>query len=309
MTTKQGDDIGEAGDELGGTPTKAEKAILERLLFNEQDFLSKLEETINRALGFFQIEPRTGRVILSDVGKRLRVRDQIRVLLAGKHFAWRLGQTESDRMNYKEIAAELNRTPGGISTELSDFVRDGDLTRHEDGSVSMPFHRIEPILKELEQSRSPVGVESGSAKEAPKRNGVRRIARARTDPVLQAMLERAVDLSEYAWVKNLKTARDKGLAALLISKDAYNVDELTSRQMATLLSRNFPVKVTQGATSMGMTGIRGEHVAPVVRGSEIAYSLLPLGREYLQRTASDAKAPTPQGGGLPAPEGGDAQQS
>jgi len=302
MTSKQADDMSEAGDELGGTPTKAEKTILERLLFNEQDFLGKLEETINRALGFFQIEPRAGRVILSDVGKRLRVRDQVRVLVAGKHFAWRLGRIESDRMNYKEIATELNRTPGGISTELSDLVR------HEDGSVSMPFHRIERTLKELEQNRPPAGAESDSAKETPKRNGGRRIARVRSDPVLQSMLERAVDLSQYAWVRNLKTARDKGLAALLIAKDVYNVDELTSRQMATLLSRNFPVKVTQGAIGMGMTGVRGERVAPVVRGSEIAYSLLPLGREYVQRTASDARAPIPQGGSLPAPEGGSAQQ-
>src|SRR3989442_9043354 len=164
MTSKQADDMSEAGDELSGTPTKAEKTTLERLLFNEQDFLGKLEETINRALGFFQIEPRAGRVILSDVGKRLRGRDQVRVLVAGKHFAWRLGRIESDRMNYKEIATELNRTPGGISNEVSDLVRDRDLTRPQNRSVSMPFHRSERTLKKVEPNRPPGGAATDSAK-------------------------------------------------------------------------------------------------------------------------------------------------
>src|SRR5207247_10385456 len=131
----------------------------------------------------------------SDAGKGLRVRDQIRVLLVGRHFAQRLGQTESDRMNYKEIAAELNRTPGGISPELSDLVRAGDLTRHEDGSVSMPFHRIDSILRELEQTKSSASGEAGSAAESPKRNGAHRVTRARVDPLLQSMLEKAGDLS------------------------------------------------------------------------------------------------------------------
>jgi len=291
MTPEKPENVGETVDESGGTPTKKEKDILGKLLFNEEDFLGRLEETITRALAFFQIEPRTGRVILSDPGKRLRVRDQIRVLLAGRHFARRLGLTEGDRMNYKEIAADLNRTPGGISPELSDLVRAGDLARHEDGSVSMPFHRIDSVLRELEQAESSASGQAGSAEESPKRNGGHRVTRAREDPILQSILEKAVDLSRYAWVKNLQSGRDKGFAALLIAKDEYSVDELTSRQMATFLSRKFPLKVTKGAINMGLMGVRGEYVSPVARRGEVSYSLLPLGRESILRTAADAKTP------------------
>ena len=105
------------------------------------------------------------------------------------------------------------------------------------------------------------------------------------------MLEKPVDLSEYVWVKNLKTARDKGLAALLIGKDKYDVPELTCTQMATFLTRRFPVKVTRGAINMGLLDFKSEYVAPANRGHEIAYTLLPLGREYILKAAAEASHP------------------
>jgi len=264
---------------------RSEKSILSKLLFDEDDFLRRLEETIRSALQWIRLEPHTGRVILSDQAKRLRVRDQIRLLAGGRYFAMKLQLAQTDKMTYRDIAEELNRPPSGVSPELTTLVRDGDLDRDEDGQVSMPFHRIEGVLRELEQADSKSQADSGSPAATHRKSPVRRVARQRADPVLQSLLERASDLSSYAWVKDLKTARDKGLAALLIAKDEFDVDALTCQQMAMFLTRKFPVSVTRAAINMAFLDIRSQYVAPITRGNEVAYGLLPLGREYLRKAA------------------------
>jgi len=281
--------LGGAGkneDEPGGIPAKKEQETLSKLLIDEGEFLTRLEETIGHAIQFFRIEPRSGRVVLSDEGKRMKVKDQIRLQLAGRYFAWKLHLVGTDKMNYREIAIELDRPPNGISPELSDLVREGDLVRDEDGLASMPFHRIDGTLRELEQSKAFAVTEGEPTAEPVRRNGSRKPAKM--DPLVQSMLEKTVDLSEFAWVKNLKTARDKGLAALLIAKEKYGVAELTCPQMATFLTRTFPVKVTREAITMGLIGVKSEFVAPASRGHEITYTLLPPGREHILKAAADA---------------------
>ncbi len=277
-------------DDPGGISGRTEQSILSKLLFDEGEFLGRLEETIGRAMRFFRLEPRTGRVVLSDDAKRRKVQDQIRLLLAGRYFAWKLNIVNTDKMNYREIAVELNRPPNGISPELTELVRTGDLVRDEDGLVSMPFHRIDGTFRELEQTVVNVETEGESAS-APivHRNGSRRPARQRIDPVVQSMLEKTVDLSEYVWVKNLKKALDKGLAALYIAKEKYGVSEMTCVQMEVLLTRSFPVKVTRAAINMAFLDVKSEYVAATIRGKEISYSLLPLGKDHLLKIAEDAR--------------------
>lgn len=278
--------VGQNGDGPGGIPTKTEQTILQKLLYDEGEFLDRLEEIVERAMKFLRVEPRTGRVVLTDDSKRRKVQDQIRLLLAGRYFAWKLGVLPTDKMNYREIAVELDRPPHGISSELSELVRNGDLVRDEDGLASMPFHRIDGTLREVEQTRAFGADDNVSPAEPVRRNGTKRPPRQRSDPVVQAMLEKPVDLSEYAWIKELKTGRDKGLAALMIAADKYNESELTCQQMATFLTRTFPIKVTRGAINMGFLDIKSQYVAPVTRGGEIAYTLLPLGRAYIEKVAS-----------------------
>ncbi len=103
------------------------------------------------------------------------------------------------------------------------------------------------------------------------------------------MLEKTVDLSEYVWVKNLKKALDKGLAALYIAKEKYGVSEMTCVQMEVLLTRSFPVKVTRAAINMAFLDVKSEYVAATIRGKEISYSLLPLGKDHLLKIAEDAR--------------------
>ncbi len=103
------------------------------------------------------------------------------------------------------------------------------------------------------------------------------------------MLEKTIDLSEYVWVKNLKKALDKGLAALHIAKEKYGVNEMTCPQMEVLLTRSFPLKVTRAAINMAFLHVKSEYVAATVRGKEISYSLLPLGKEYLMKAAEEAR--------------------
>src|SRR5438132_14342064 len=91
-------------DGPGGDPAKTETAILSKLLFDEEEFLGRLEQTTERAMRFFRIEPRTGRVVLQEWAKRLKVQNQIRLLLAGRYFAMKLGLVPTERMNYREIA-------------------------------------------------------------------------------------------------------------------------------------------------------------------------------------------------------------
>jgi hypothetical protein len=282
--------MGAKQDDPGGISEKTEHSILSKLLFDEGEFLGRLEETIGRAMRFFRLEPRTGRVVLTDDAKRRKVRDQIRLLLAGRYFAWKLNIVGTDKMNYREIAVELNRPPAGISPELTELVRAGDLVRDEEGLVSMPFHRIDGTLRELEQAM-PYATTDGESAPVPqvRRNGVRRTVRQRIDPVVQSMLEKPVDLSEYVWVKSLKKALDKGLGALYIAKEKYGVSELACAQIEIFLTRVFPVKVTRAAIGMAFLGVKSEYVAATIRGKDISYSLLPLGRDYLLKAAEEAR--------------------
>lgn len=287
--------VGKTGDGPGGTPAKTEQDIIKKLLYDEGDFLTRLEGTIQRAMRFLRLEQQGGRIVLTDDTKRLRVRDQVRVLLAGRYFAWKLGLVASDKMNYREIALALNRPPYGISPELTALVRDGDVVRDADGLVSMPFHRIDGTLRELEQSKG-LAVEVEAQGEPVRRNGSRRLARQRTDPVVQSMLEKPVDLSEYSWVPQLKKALDKGLAALLIAKEKYGVTELTCPQMAAFLPRKFPVEVTRAAINMAFLDVKSQYVAPASRGKEVAYMLLALGEQHIRDVASQLETRGENGG-------------
>lgn len=283
MNRAASEGVGKHGDEPGGTPATSEKEILQDLFYNEEEYLGHLRETVQRALRFFKIEPQTGRVVLGDDARRRRVPDQVRLLLAGRYFAWKYGAITTDKMSYKEIATELNRPASGVSSELTDLVRDGDVSRDEGGLYSMPFHRIDGTLRELETAK-PQTNGDGEGAEAVRKAVSRRITRQRADPVLQAMLEKPADLSAYAWVPKLPTAMEKGLAALQIANDVYDQGDLTCTQMATLLSRKFPLAVTRAAINMGLLRVRSQYVTPISRGNEVAYSLLPLGRDYLTKT-------------------------
>src|SRR6266567_2085305 len=86
-------------------------------------------------------------------------------------------------------AVEVEKQPYGISPELTALVRDGDLVRDDDGLVAMPFHRIDGTLRELEQSKTFAVAEGEADLEPVRRNGTRRPARQRSDPIVQSMLE------------------------------------------------------------------------------------------------------------------------
>ena len=272
-----------------GTTANGEKEIIQELFFDEKEYLAHLKETVQRAVRYFKIEPQTGRVVLTDDAKRFRVPDQVRLLLAGRYFAWKYGVIASDKMNYREIASDLNRPASGVSAELTDLVREGDVARDDGGLYSMPFHRIDGTLRELEVAK-PRSSAAPDAADSSRKTGGRRVVRQRDDPVLKEMLEKGADLSPFGWVPKLKTAMDKGLAALLIASDVYGRDELTSTQMATFLTRLFPVTVTRGAIHMGLARVRGTHVHPIPRGKEVGYKLLPYGKDYITKVAGDIRA-------------------
>ncbi len=290
MDEASSEGVGKHVNEPGGTPATKEKEIIRELFFDEPHYLENLRETVQRGLRFFKIEPQSGRVVLTDDAKRLRVPDQVRLLLAGRYFAWKYGVIATDKINYREIAADLNRPASGVSAELTDLVRQGDVSRDEGGLYSMPFHRIDDTLRELEASK-PRAISGSEVQESVRKSPGRRIVRQRSDPVLQEMLEKAADLSAFAWVPKLSTAMDKGLAALLVANDVYGRDELTATQMATFLTRTFPITVTRGAINMGLSRVRGTHVTPIPRGNEISYKLLPFGKDYITKVAVDMKAP------------------
>jgi hypothetical protein len=283
--------VGQREDGSGGTPTEGEKEILKDLFFDEPAFVNRLKDTVQRARKFLQIDPQTGRVVLTPEARAMRVQDQIRALTTGRYFAWRYGVIKGPNMDYKEIAAVLSRPPNGISPELSELVRNGDLVREEDGSVSMPFHRIDVVLAELEQSKAFVAAASEEPPPEPVRRTNHRASRQKADPVVQGMLEKSVDLSAYSWVRNLKLARDKGLMGLLIAKDDYGVDEMTCSQLETFLTRKFPVRVTRAALGMAFLVIKSQYIDAAQHGNEIAYTLLPYGREYILGVAREAQQP------------------
>ena len=66
MAKAKSEEMGQEDDGPGGTSAQSEEEILSKLLFDEGEFLVRLQDTTERAMKFFRIEPRTGRVVLSD---------------------------------------------------------------------------------------------------------------------------------------------------------------------------------------------------------------------------------------------------
>jgi hypothetical protein len=85
----------------------------------------------------------------------------------------------------------------------------------------------------------------------------------------------------------------------MIGKEMYGVDEMSSQQMATFLTSVFPITVTRPAINMAMLEIKGQHVATTRRGNEIAYRLVPFGREYILRIAAEIQSASSTTGQTP----------
>lgn len=275
------------------------KSILKRLEFSQEEHLERLEQIVERASRFLKIDPNSGRVYLTDEGRRLTVPRQILLVLIGRGFAHDLGHGPDDKMDYKEIAADLNRSAGGVSTELSDLVRERDVEKDGEGRFSVPFYRIEPILSALgETGTSPAGSADSELEErtnTPTANGsARRVAtRIRIDKDLQEALAKPVDNTKFSWVKNTKNALDSGLAGLLIGRDSYGLKAMSCAQISALLKTLFAVNVSRGAISMAFLNVKGEHVIPTVQGREFQYSLSPLGTDYIQGVGEKLKPAVP----------------
>jgi hypothetical protein len=279
------------------TIDERKREILGRLRFDEAEFLSGLEATVLRAQKYIRIEPHSGRVVLTDAAKSLTVPLQIRLLLTGRYFSRELGDLTTDKVGYKELATELNRPPSGVSTELTDLVREGDIVRDQDGLVSVPFHRGETTLIEADEAAaasSTVGSTDGETGEgaasrpAPRRRAVTRKA----DPELAEILASGKDTSAYAWVKDLESALDKGLAGLQVAKAVYGRPKMTCQQLAGLLTSVFGVPVTRAAINMAFIRVKGDLVLATQNGKEIEYSLLVPGEKHLDALRTNAKRGT-----------------
>lgn len=271
--------------------------ILGRLRFDEAEFLKGLETTVDRAQKFIRIEPHSGRVVLTETAKALTVSLQIRLLLAGRYFSRELGDLTTDKMGYKELAAELNRPASGVSTELTDLVRDGDLVRDQDGLVSMPFHRVETTLIEAEQASEGEPTEAPANGSVPAAPTARPAARRRTvarkaDPELTEMLASGKDVTTWAWIKELDSALDKGLAGLSVARDLYGKPKMTCARLEGLLTSAFGVPVTRAAINMAFIRVKGNYILATQNGNEIEYSLLVPGEKYIESVRSKPKRGT-----------------
>ena len=273
------------------------REILGRLRFDEAEFLSGLESTVERAQKYIRIEPHSGRVVLTDLAKSLTVPLQIRLLLVGRYFSRELGDLSTDKMGYKELAAELNRPASGVSTELTDLVREGDLVRNQDGQVFMPFHRVETTLREVDQATGSTAAETPANGSIPPSSPVRPAARRRTvtrstDPELAEILSSGKDTSAYAWIKVLDSALDKGLAGLRVARDVYGKPKMTCLQLEGLLNSVFGVPVTRAAINMAFIKVKGNYILATQTGKEIEYGLLDPGEKYLEGVRNKPKPGT-----------------
>jgi hypothetical protein len=291
--TETGEDPTPGADK---TIAERKREILGRLRFDEAEFLKGLETTVERAQKYIRIEPHSGRVVLTDAAKSLTVPLQIRLLLTGRYFSRELGDISTDKMGYKELAAELNRPASGVSTELTDLVRDGDLARDQDGLVSIPFHRVETTLIEADQAArdpSPAGSLSSESSDGMTRRVTRRRGGAKkVDSELAEILASGKDTSSFAWVKDLDSALDKGLAGLLVAREVYGRPKLTCLQLAGVLTSVFGVPVTRAAINMAFIRVKGHFVLATQSGNEIEYSLLTPGERHLDGLRNGEKRAT-----------------
>ncbi len=284
-------DMHESQEPTQGIPVK-ERKILNKLLLDEEDYLKRLEETIDKVLEYLRIESQTGKVILNDSVKRLPVHHQIRTLLIGIYFSHKLAILPDDRMTYKEIAYELGRPASGVSSRLSQLVKDGDIGKDEGGRFFVPFHRIDSTLRELriEKPRTDEEDTSKGVSKAPgsvERKSARRVRAPRKDEDLAAMLSEEKDLSKYSYIKDLKRALETGLAGLLIARDEYGKVGLGCPQIAEFVRTKFPVHIQSEAINMAFLKKRSEYVSVTKRGHRNSYSLLPLGEAYLREQVKE----------------------
>lgn len=268
------------------TDDEREKLILRQLLFDEKEFLDRLASTVTKTQRFLRIDPHSGRVVLTDLAKGMTLPLQIRLLLAGRYFASRIGLVTSPKMNYKELAAELNRSTGGVSGELTGIVRDGDVERDADGLVSIPFHRIDSTIDEAvdakPNSAEAEGTVPGTGATGTRPAVRRRSPRTKPDEEMQALLSSQKDVSGYAWIKLLKNGQDQALAGLLVARDLYQKQCMTSVQLEGLLQAVFALPVNRGRLGMALHRAKGEFVLVTQEGRENRYSLSSHGESHIE---------------------------
>jgi len=120
--------------------------ILKELLIDEE---SILKELVSKAKKIFNIDKKTGRVVLLVPKTWLSDRELIILTLAGRYFACRLNLFESDAMTNEELAQELNIAEESVSARISELKRERVVEILSRGKYKIRYTEISGLLDEI----------------------------------------------------------------------------------------------------------------------------------------------------------------
>jgi hypothetical protein len=260
------------------------KAILQEIVLDAGDSIDLLKRNVTRAKVFIQIDPHSGRGVLSSRGKALTLTTQIRLVLTAKRFAEELGLVSSPFLTYKQIADEMGSSPGSVSALLTDLVSSSLVSKNDSAGYAMSPSRIDATLTAAESVT--VGDALPGAHTSVLGNGAtaprRRTARSKPEVSLKEMMASPKkDLSEYIWVKELTQKSDLGLAGLYLAREVYGRETMTCQQLSSMLLQLYSISATRAAINMAFNRARGEFVHLIPNGKDNAYKLLAPGEKYI----------------------------
>ena len=98
--------------------------------------------------------------------------------------------------------------------------------------------------------------------------------------------------SDYDWPSThipKLVALGEYLLLLKIAKDDFNIDDLSSSEIRTILHEKFRIMKTINAVSMSLMEALGKHVDRIRRGNEFFYKITPQGVSHLENLRSKLK--------------------
>jgi hypothetical protein len=135
----------------GAVAMSSEKEILGELLVSESDILKGV---VSKAKPLFAIEDKSGRVILRVPRNKLGAKEAASLVLAGHHFAYKLGKASADSISLEQIGRETGLDTNTLSARLSELVANGWAERTGRGEFRVNYAVIETIFDSVAYSNA-----------------------------------------------------------------------------------------------------------------------------------------------------------
>lgn len=124
------------------------KEILGEIFLRKEDTLKYLKELVALSKPFFMVEQESGRIIFNQ-NKLLKNKNKIALFLIGRYFAKEFGILQNDGIKIADLSDQFGINKTTLSGPLGELVRGGNCRKTADGEYFIVYHKIKPILENL----------------------------------------------------------------------------------------------------------------------------------------------------------------